>query len=180
MRYTKLVKKILKEMSAPWPDFSENDSYLNAAKVPENSNLIQTISLSGEKFQVFEYRYKNNTASIYVVDGNKKMRLTIRFGINSQDNSIRTTTVQKHSDSKFYYSDFIKKVLLTRYSYMLSDDSHTKASFGLYKRLASDPEVDLSVVDINTGKTIPVDNGEELEQYYGEGLEHFIYKVSLR
>jgi hypothetical protein len=186
MQYSKLVNKILKEMSAPWPDYTETESYLDAAKVPEHSTPIGIFSLSGQKYSVYEYRYKNKAASIYVTNSNKKMMMTIRLAIYENDNHIQISSIQKHKDAKFYYSDFIKKVLLKRYSYMVSDDSHTKASFAMYKRLASDPEVDLRVVDkrlpamrMPNPDEIPINSGEELQKYYGVGLEHFVYKVSL-
>lgn len=183
MRFSKLVSNILNEMSAPWPDFSEtaNDNYLDKLTVPEDATVIKTISLSGEKYWVYEKRYKTtNTAVIYVVDKTEKVKLTLYFRIIPKFNSITIETVQKHPSSKFYYSDVIKKVILKRYDFTISDDYHTKSSFNLYKRLASDPEINMAVIDTRTNTETPIHSGKELDKYYGENLEHFRYKVSLK
>lgn len=179
MNFTKLVNKILKEMSGPWPDYEETDSYLDSAKVPLGANFIQTVSLSGAKYNIHEYIYKNKAASLYITDSDEKMMMTIRLAIYENDNHIQISSLQKRKNAPFHYSDLIKKFLLKRYSYIVSDESHTKASFALYKRLASDPEVRLIVWNAKTDESVQVDNGQDLEQYYGVGLEHFRYKIYL-
>lgn len=185
MRFDKTIKKLLKEYTSPWPDYSGPELMFD--DIPKSSIKIKDTVLSGTKYSIYLYKIDfSSLECLYVVGEDGRVELNVWYS-KTPDNQIVITEVSKRKDSKFYYSEFFKKEMLTTYDYVISDIHHTQASFNFYMRLADDPEVNVIVIDSDSNKNynfnikeeIPVSSGQELKKYYGKGMENFRYKVSL-
>lgn len=77
------------------------------------------------------------------------------------------------------YTDY----LLNKYSFILSDNSHTESGFNIYRELVniqSTKNITVSVVDQRTDEEIRIYNIKELEKYFGNTVEFAYFRFIVR
>lgn len=141
----------------------------------KNFKFIKYINLTGITYELY-YGIDGLDDAIYLlVEG----EIHFLFIFADNGNHILIREVIKRTGSKVYYSDFLKNIILPKYEFILSGISHTESSINAYKRFITDPEINVSVVDIDDlSKVISVSDATELEKFHGEDMENFRFRLS--
>lgn len=177
MQFSELYKMLLTEMSAPW------DSYVNPITTIQNKweeykndseKIIPFKTIYGTEIDVFLYN-KHKLKRIFFIT-NDVPRGNVDFYV-LKDGGIEIYETIKGVPYEFHMSDVFKNYLLLNFSYILSSTFHTREGFHLYKRLAKDKDIKLTVLDTNNQIEINLESPEELGNFYGTGKQNFIYKI---
>jgi hypothetical protein len=178
MEFHSLYKILVDEMSEPW------DSYVNPITTVQNKwqeykhdskQIVPFKTMYGTEIDVFLYDKEKLKRLFFIT--NDVPRGNVDFYL-LKDGGIQIYETIKGVPYEFHMSDVFKNYLLLNFSYILSSTFHTKEGFHLYKRLAKDSDIKLTVVDTDKGTEIILNSPDELDNYYGTGKRNFVYKIS--
>lgn len=177
MEFSELYKILVKEMSAPWPDYS-NPVKSTHRKWEECKNKSKKIKgFPSEQFgevAVFLCTENNSNRFFFFVKDNLWGTVDTQL---LQYGGVQIKETLKCNSLGLYMSDIFKDYFLENFSYILSDSYHTADGFSLYRRLSKDPVIKFTIIDSNTDEEITLDNPDDLDNYYGKGKHNFVYKI---
>jgi hypothetical protein len=177
MEFSELYKMLVKEMSAPWPDYSNpvKSTHRKWEECKYKSKKIKGfLSEQFGEVDVFLCVEQHSSRFFFFIKDN--LWGTVEVSV-LRNNGIQIRETLKCNSLGLYMSDVFKDFLLENFSYILSDSYHTSDGFSVYRRLAKDPSIKFTVIDSNTDVEITLENPEDLENYYGRDKQNFIYKI---
>lgn len=165
------------ETSAPWPDYVNpaSSAYSKWEQFKDDSKKVRGF-LSEQFGQVDVFVFSDNHINRFFFFVGDNLWGTVETSL-LEDSGIKIRETIKCVSLGLYMSDVFKDYFLENFVYILSDSHHTQDGFSLYKRLARDSSVKFTVIDDDTRQHIPLENPEDLKQYYGKGKHNYVYKI---
>lgn len=177
MEFSELYDFLVKEMSSPWPDYTNPAKSVRRKweECKDNSRKIKGF-LSEQFGEVDVFVCSENDINKFFFFVKENLWGTVETRL-LQNKGLQIREALKCNSLGLYMSDIFKDYFLENFSFILSGEYHTEDGFTLYKRLAKDPSIKFTVIDSNTNNEIALENPEDLENFYGKGKHNFIYKI---
>ena len=142
------------------------------------SEFIETRKIFGTDFNI--HLIQSNDHIRFFVFREEELSFYIE-GFLEDDDGISIIMCAKVYSSGVPMEYLYKEFLLEHFKYILSDSLQTRKGFGVYVNLTIDSDVNVSVVDDDTGNLVQDDvSHKDIMKYHGSDPKHinYVFKVT--
>lgn len=177
MKFEAFYKKMIEEMSSPFSSYV-NPGLSLEEKWKEDKDYAQDFfDYKNKHGDVIHVKNSHNDRNIFFFFVNSSLRALIQYE-PLQNNGIKIKETLKAGEYGLYMSEIFKDFLLSFFSYILSDNYHTKEGISVYKRLVKEQDLVVLVLNIKTQQETLITNPQDIDSYYGVDKSEFVFKVS--